>query len=54
MFPPVHTGPEVVNKFVCDYTRLKIVLKDLGRSSDKNLRKTIWDIYKLWSYGLKS
>ena len=26
----VHTGPEVVNKFVYDYPGLKLVSKDLG------------------------
>ena len=34
-FEPLHTGPEVVNKQISELTELKIVSKDLGRSSDK-------------------
>ena len=50
--PSLHTGSEVVNKFVCNYPGLKIVSKDLGRSSEKNLRKKDWgysQTLELWS-----
>ena len=34
----LHTCPEVVNKYIGECPKLKIVSKDLGRSYDKNFR----------------
>ena len=40
-------------QLISNYPELKIVSKDLGRSSDKDLREKNWDICVSGSYDLK-
>ena len=48
-----HTGTEVVNKLKGKFKELKKFSKDLGRSSEENLKKKINKFFLSWSYFVK-